>query len=63
MTNQEKYAQQMQNAAFAAAAESSGACLESAIMCLLSHRKSFIPNSLIFAQMRAHLLVFACLIA
>lgn len=30
-------------------------------MCLLSHRKFFISNSLIFAQMRAHLLVFACL--
>lgn len=30
-------------------------------MCLLSHRKFFISNSLIFAQMRAYLLVFACL--
>ena len=29
--------------------------------CLLSHRKSFISNSPIFAQLRALLLVFACL--
>ena len=32
-------------------------------MCLLNHRKFFISNSPIFAQMRAHLLVFACLFA
>ena len=32
-------------------------------MCLLSHRKSFISNNPIFAQLRAYLLVFACLFA
>ena len=32
-------------------------------MCLLSHRRFFISNSLIFAQLRAYLLVFACLFA
>ena len=51
------------NAAFAAASASSGACLESAMMCLLSHRKSFISNNPIVAQLRAYLLVFAYLFA
>lgn len=32
-------------------------------MCLLSYRKSFISNNPIFAQLRAYLLVFACLFA
>ena len=51
------------NAALAAAAASSGACLESAIMCLLCHRTSCISDSSIFAQTRASVRVFAYLTA